>query len=86
MPWWNTVVPGARFGATLADAVVLLGLLLPRGQDIVDSIAGRAWLDRRPQARSAKGGYSSVTKMYAYPTTRLFQRITPSTKSNMPLG
>ena len=33
-----------------------------------------------------KGGYSSVTRTSAYPTTRFPQRSTPTTKSNRPRG
>jgi hypothetical protein len=39
-----------------------------------------------PQALSENGGYRSVTSSKAYAITRFSQRITPSTKSNMPLG
>jgi hypothetical protein len=38
------------------------------------------------QGASRNGGYSSVTSVNAYPTTRLCQRMTPSTKSNAPRG
>ncbi len=34
LPWWNTVVPGARFGATLFDLAVMIALL-PNWKDEV---------------------------------------------------
>jgi hypothetical protein len=37
-------------------------------------------------AAKRKGGYRSVTSTKAYPITRLYQRITPSTKWNTHLG
>ena len=58
--------------------------------------AGRRAAARRPppmtapdharQALSRNGGYSSVIRMNAYPTTRLCQRMTPSTNTNSPRG
>ncbi len=29
VPWWNTVTPGARYGATLVDLLILAALFLP---------------------------------------------------------
>ncbi len=38
VPWWNTVPPGAKVGAVF-DLVVVVGLLLPLKQRIVDLLA-----------------------------------------------
>ena len=37
LPWWNTVTAGARVGATLVDVVVLVALLTPLGQPILQA-------------------------------------------------
>lgn len=38
VPWWNAVPVGARLGA-LVDVVVIVGLLVPAGRRLADSIA-----------------------------------------------
>ncbi len=37
VPWWNTVVPGAKVGAAF-DVIVLLALLLPWREQIVAAL------------------------------------------------
>jgi hypothetical protein len=38
LPWWNTVTAGARWGALLVDAAILLALLPTWGEQIARSI------------------------------------------------
>lgn len=38
LPWWNTVTAGARWGAVLVDAAILLALLPTWGEQIARSI------------------------------------------------
>lgn len=38
IPWWKTVTPGSGVGATLVDLLVLVALLLPWGDRIVQAI------------------------------------------------
>jgi hypothetical protein len=38
LPWWNTVTPGPRFGATLVDIVIIAALLPPWGEQLVQAI------------------------------------------------
>lgn len=37
VPWWRSVPTGAKLGA-LVDTVVLVGLALPAGRDLVDRL------------------------------------------------
>ncbi len=39
IPWWNTVVPGAKYGGNLANLVTLIGLFGPWGFQIIDWLA-----------------------------------------------
>ncbi len=34
LPWWNTVVPGARYGAVLMDLAILVALLPAWGEQV----------------------------------------------------
>lgn len=38
LPWWNTVTPGPRFGATLVNLVIIAALLPPWGEQIAHVI------------------------------------------------
>lgn len=40
VPWWNTVTPGPRFGATLVDVVIIAALLPAWGEQIARAIGG----------------------------------------------
>jgi hypothetical protein len=38
IPWWNTVTPGARFGAVLTDILILAALLLPWHEQVLNAL------------------------------------------------
>jgi hypothetical protein len=40
LPWWNTVTPGSKIGATLVDVVLIATLLPSWGEQIVQAIGG----------------------------------------------
>lgn len=40
LPWWNTVTPGPRFGATLVNVVILIALLPPWGEQVIQAVGG----------------------------------------------
>jgi hypothetical protein len=37
VPWWNTVVPGAKAGAVF-DVIVLIALLLPWRESVIAAV------------------------------------------------
>jgi cytochrome c biogenesis protein CcdA len=41
LPWWNTVTPGPRFGATLVDVIIIAALLPSWGEQIVRAIGSQ---------------------------------------------